>query len=289
MTNEIQIIPPAELMRTATDIAGLCKEFVVRTAISIKGRKFVKVEGWQSIAAAHGCIAEIESVKETQFEGVDGILAHALLRRMSDSSIFGRASAFVGKDENTAKDGGWAARDVYARIAMAQTRAISRACRNAFAYVVVMMDAGLETTPAEEVPPGGFGDDDRKAPPARQEARQFAGASTAMPTPPPDSKRAQQAAARAEGTQELQGLLSKYSFTNGYYGAVLNGIYLWTKEAELGMMLQSCDKNEVVATCSMTKLSSKGSHTAQVFKLVPASMNDDLNMSKPEEEYEAEA
>jgi len=34
---------------------------------------------------------------------------------------------------------------------MAQTRSISRACRSAFAHVVVMMQAGLETTPAEEV------------------------------------------------------------------------------------------------------------------------------------------
>jgi hypothetical protein len=39
---------------------------------------------------------------------------------------------------------------------MAQTRAISRACRSAFAHVVVMMNAGLSTTPAEEVPMEGF-------------------------------------------------------------------------------------------------------------------------------------
>jgi hypothetical protein len=47
---------------------------------------------------------------------------------------------------------------------MAQTRAISRACRSAFAHVVVMMDAGLSTTPAEEVPLGGFDDEPREAP-----------------------------------------------------------------------------------------------------------------------------
>ena len=47
----------------------------------------------------------------------------------------------------------------YAIRAMAQTRAISRACRSAFAHVVVMMNAGLSTTPAEEVPLGGFQND----------------------------------------------------------------------------------------------------------------------------------
>jgi hypothetical protein len=120
--------------------------------------------------------------------------------------------------------------------------------------------------------------------PKAQDARQFAGASTAMPKPPEGSKRAVAASERAEGTQELQGLLSKYSFANGYYGAVINGIYLWTKEAELGLMLASCDHHEVVATCSMTKLSAKGSHTAQVLKLVPASMNDDLDMTSPSDD-----
>jgi hypothetical protein len=34
---------------------------------------------------------------------------------------------------------------------MAQTRAMSRAARSVFAHVVVLMDAGLETTPAEEM------------------------------------------------------------------------------------------------------------------------------------------
>ena len=49
-------------------------------------------------------------------------------------------------------------RDEYAKRAMAQTRAISRACRSAFAFIVTYMDAGLETTPAEEVPSEGFAD-----------------------------------------------------------------------------------------------------------------------------------
>jgi hypothetical protein len=39
---------------------------------------------------------------------------------------------------------------------MAQTRAMSRAARSAFAHVVTLMDAGLATTPAEEVPQEGF-------------------------------------------------------------------------------------------------------------------------------------
>jgi hypothetical protein len=52
----------------------------------------------------------------------------------------------------------WAKRPTYAKRAMCQTRAISRACRSAFAHVVVLIDRNLSTTPAEEVPFGGFDD-----------------------------------------------------------------------------------------------------------------------------------
>jgi hypothetical protein len=65
---------------------------------------------------------------------------------MSDGQTLSTAEGFVGDDEPL-----WAARPEYARRAMAQTRSISRACRSAFAHVVVMMQAGLETTPAEEM------------------------------------------------------------------------------------------------------------------------------------------
>jgi hypothetical protein len=47
---------------------------------------------------------------------------------------------------------------------MVQTRAISRACRSAFAHVVVLIDGNLSTTPAEEVPEGGFDDAPRSTP-----------------------------------------------------------------------------------------------------------------------------
>jgi hypothetical protein len=96
---------------------------------------------------------------------------------MSDGFVIAEAEGFVGEDEPTwfggvTKAWKWGEqrgqkiwydkelpkRPDYAIRAMAQTRAISRACRSAFAHVVVMMNAGLSTTPAEEVPDGGFVD-----------------------------------------------------------------------------------------------------------------------------------
>lgn len=157
MSNELTVRQDSgpALYRASTDAAGLCRDIVVATARNIQGRKYVQVEGWQAIAIAHGCVASAGSV-----ERIDGgFRAIGRVIRMDGGQEIATAEGFVGDDESM-----WAKRPEYARRAMAQTRAISRACRSAFAHVVVMMNAGLSTTPAEEVPPEGF--DDTNAMPA---------------------------------------------------------------------------------------------------------------------------
>lgn len=157
--NAIVPIQPtnAEVYRASTDAAGLCRDIVLKTAMNIQGRKYVKAEGWLAIAVAHGCIASADQVERVADEGFAGFRAIGTIRRMSDGVELSRAEGFVGDDETM-----WAKRPVYARRAMAQTRAISRACRSAFAHVVVLIDANLSTTPAEEVPDGGFQDEPRQ-------------------------------------------------------------------------------------------------------------------------------
>jgi hypothetical protein len=159
--NEITTIEaprPLDAYRMSTDAAGVCREIVVATASTIQGRKFVSVEGWQAIALAHGCVAGSRDVE--RIEG--GVRAIGEVRRMSDGGLIATAEGFVGEDETTwygGKDKRGKVHDKrndYAIRAMAQTRAISRACRSAFAHVVVMMKANLETTPAAEVPSEGF-------------------------------------------------------------------------------------------------------------------------------------
>lgn len=160
-----------EVYRASTDAAGLCRDIVMATAQDIQGRKYVKVEGWQAIAIAHGCTASARAVE--RIEG--GVRAIGEVRRMSDGAVIAEGEGFVGEDEATWYGGTTRAwkwgerrgekvwyektldkRPDYAIRAMAQTRAISRACRSAFAHVVVMIDSSLSTTPAEEVPVGGF-------------------------------------------------------------------------------------------------------------------------------------
>jgi hypothetical protein len=138
--------------RQATEIASICKDIVTKTAQNIQGRKYVRVEGWQSIANAYGCVASAKDVERVE----TGFRAIGQVRRMDSGIVICEAEGFVGDDERT-----WAKRDEFAKRAMAQTRAISRACRSAFAFIVTYMDAGLETTPAEEVPAEGFSDGPR--------------------------------------------------------------------------------------------------------------------------------
>jgi hypothetical protein len=169
--------------RQATDVAGACRDIVVKTAQQIGGRKYVRVEGWQALATAHGCVASARDVE--RIEG--GFRAIGEVRRMDTGATISTAEGFVGDDEPT-----WAKRPEYARRAMAQTRAISRACRSAFAHVIVLMDAGLSTTPAEEVPAEGFVDEPHAPAPAVKHARARVIEQEPAPAPAPEPARKKQ-------------------------------------------------------------------------------------------------
>jgi hypothetical protein len=130
------------LMRRATDVAGVCREIVTRTAQSIQGRKYVRVEGWQAMAVAYGCVLSARDVEKVE----GGIKAVGEVRRMSDGYVISMGEGFVGDDEST-----WKGRPEYARRAMAQTRAMSRAGRSAFSFLVTLIDSNMSTTPAEEM------------------------------------------------------------------------------------------------------------------------------------------
>jgi hypothetical protein len=153
MTEPYESTTPAQLMQISQDVAAVCGETIRKTAILIKGRQFIQVEGWTTLAAVHGYTPTIQSVEKLE----TGFRAIAELRRISDGAFLSAAEGFVGVDElvwfGGVDAGGrvWPARHEYAIRAMAQTRAISRVCRSAFAHVVVLIDSQLSTTPAEEM------------------------------------------------------------------------------------------------------------------------------------------
>ncbi|WP_374412683.1 hypothetical protein [Novosphingobium colocasiae] len=190
----VQVPANGHEFRQSTDAAGFCRDIVQQTAKPIQGRRFVSCEGWQAIAIAHGCAAGARDVERVE----GGVRAIGEVRRMSDGQVIATAEGFVGEDEAVWFGGKmrkwkwgqrrgekvWYDEDMpkrpdYAIRAMAQTRAISRACRSAFAHVVVMIDAGLSTTPAEEVPDGGFVDAQYDE--VRDDTRRDAGNGTERP------------------------------------------------------------------------------------------------------------
>jgi hypothetical protein len=218
----------ASLYRVSTDAAEICRAIVVATAKQIGDRQYVQVEGWQAIAVAHGCAASSGDVVRHPDGSVSAV---GRIVRIDTGAIIASAEGYVGADEPTWFGGTvlkwkwgekrgekvWYEQEMpkradYAIRAMAQTRAISRACRSAFAHVVVMMNAGLSTTPAEEVPEGGFYD----APPSPPEAARPPAAShainDAVPMPrtatPPAPRKADPLAALDEpdGPQWLRNL-----------------------------------------------------------------------------------
>jgi hypothetical protein len=162
-------VNPALQIIAAKDAAKVCGEIVKRCAVNIGGRRYIPIEGWQTIAAAFGCVLSAGGVEA--IEG--GIRATGRVVRVADGAALAEAEGMVGDDETT-----WAKRPAYARRAMAQTRAMSRAARSAFAFVVTLIDKNLSATPAEEVPDGGFSDS-RNAAPSRFPRRTAA-------APPPD-------------------------------------------------------------------------------------------------------
>jgi len=136
-------------IRQATDVAGACRAIVKETCQRIGQKDYVRVEGWQAIAVAHGCVASARDVERLE----DGYRCIGEVKRMDNGQVISSAEGFLGDDEAM-----WASRPTYAKRAMVQTRAISRACRSAFAHIVVLIDSKLSTTPAEEIPVGGFED-----------------------------------------------------------------------------------------------------------------------------------
>jgi len=134
---------PRELMRLYESRAESCREIIRQTAQNIGGRDHIRVEGWQALAAVSGCTVSIALVESVE----GGVRSVAEVKRQTDGTVLSSAEGFVGDDETM-----WRKRPLFARRAMAQTRATSRACRVAFSHLVVLLkDPNLSTCPAEEI------------------------------------------------------------------------------------------------------------------------------------------
>lgn len=115
-------------------------------SINIAGKRYLLVEAWQFIGMQM-CLTEIVRTCDqvAPFEESDEIKYKAEVEIINQQgTVMSRGFAWCSNKEQKKKSF-----DEYAVASMAQTRAIGKAYRNKFAWIVKM--AGYEGTPADEI------------------------------------------------------------------------------------------------------------------------------------------
>jgi hypothetical protein len=138
----VQAHNPEDVISRAKPVAkALAKIIKDRKLFTpINGKNYVQADGCATLGNMLGVVPrERESTKIE-----NGYLAYVELVRTSDGMIIGGASAICTREERN-----WSNRDEYAIKSMATTRAMGKAYRLAFSWIVNL--AGYESTPAEEM------------------------------------------------------------------------------------------------------------------------------------------
>lgn len=133
----------------ATSLAKVIKD--QKLAVNIQGNNYVTVEGWNTLGTMMGCSAIIEDVtdvtellKTNEKERI--FKANVSIRK--GETVLSRASAIA----STKKVGKYKTiyTEPFVAYSMAQTRAMGKAYRMAFSWIMKM--SGYEPTPEEEMP-----------------------------------------------------------------------------------------------------------------------------------------
>jgi hypothetical protein len=129
-----------------TSFATQLKEFIVKQKLftNIQGKNYVNVEGWEYAGACTGIlpvVRKLEDLSTTKSE--IKFRAEVELVRLKDNQPVGFGIAICSNLEAKRRGA-----DEYVIASMAQTRAIGKAYRNMFGFLMKM--AGYQPTPAEE-------------------------------------------------------------------------------------------------------------------------------------------
>lgn len=134
------------------NFATVLKKFIVDRDLysNIHGKNYVNVEGWEFAGASLGIYPIVQFCRRVNEEPPEGMTkseikykARVELVMLSNNKTVGAGEAICSN-----KESGKSGFDEYAIASMAQTRAIGKAFRNQFAWLMKM--AGYESTPAEE-------------------------------------------------------------------------------------------------------------------------------------------
>lgn len=137
---------PERIIDRATVVANRLNDIIEKGKLynMIQGRKYVRAEGWTAMTAMLGvfpsaswCHRLDRTKEEIAYE------AKITLYHISGRQV-GCGEALCSSLERN-----WTGRDEYAIKSMAQTRAVGKACRLSFSWIMAL--AGYEATPAEEM------------------------------------------------------------------------------------------------------------------------------------------
>lgn len=129
-----------------TAIATQLKQLIVENQLftNVKGNNYIYTDGWQIVGAFFGVTQRVTELVDLS----DGLKykyrAVVELFDVKSGHVVGRGIAICDNKESNKKS--W---DEYAIASMAQTRAIGKAYRGSFGWLMKL--AGYETTPAEEM------------------------------------------------------------------------------------------------------------------------------------------
>lgn len=135
---------PKDQVKMASEMAEVLSDIITKQKLfsEISGKKYVKVEGWQTLGTFLGITARESRVNRLDDGSYEAFVD---LIKFSDGTIVGGASALCSTNEKR-----WGNADEFARRSMAITRATGKAYRCSFAWIVTL--AGYEPTPEEEMP-----------------------------------------------------------------------------------------------------------------------------------------
>jgi len=138
---------PTEVVTIGKNIADAVSDIVNSRKLydTIKGKKYVRCEGWTTMGAMLGLFPQIVEVREEKIDDKGNKKYIAVCEvRMIDGRLVSRAESECSSLEKN-KVG----QEDYALRSMAETRAVSKAFRICLSWVMTL--AGYEPTPAEEV------------------------------------------------------------------------------------------------------------------------------------------
>ena len=135
---------PAGVIARARGIADQLAPLVEKAKLyaMISGRKYVKVEGWNTMLSMLGIFPQVEFCKKLDRPEI-AYEARVVLKTIG-GQVVGAGEALCTSIERN-----WGGRDEFAIKSMAQTRATGKAARNGFSWIMSL--AGYEATPAEEM------------------------------------------------------------------------------------------------------------------------------------------